>query len=117
MKKIILIILFLLAFQSISFAQLFPTLGGQRAGISTLQFLKIGVGGRATAMGDAFIAVADDASSLYWNPAGLSQSMENQIFFSHNEWVVDIQHEFAGAVYHLSVPMMLWSCFYISSYG
>ncbi len=84
-----------------SFAQLFPTLGGQRAGISTAQFLKIGVGGRASAVGDAFVAIANDASALYWNPAGLSQFTENQIVFSHNEWVVDINHDFIGAVYHL----------------
>jgi len=82
-------------------AQLFPVLGGQRAGISTAQFLKIGVGGRATAMGDAFVAVANDASALYWNPAGLVQFQENQVIFSHNSWVVDINHEFLGAVYHL----------------
>ncbi|MBL1211979.1 MAG: PorV/PorQ family protein [Ignavibacteriae bacterium] len=101
MKKIILIIFLGLTFSSTMHAQSFPTLGGQRAGISTLQFLKIGVGGRAAAMGESFIAVADDASALYWNPAGLVQKKENQIMFSHNEWVVDIQHEFAGAVYHL----------------
>ncbi len=83
-------------------AQLFPTLGGQRAGISTAQFLKIGVGSRASAMGDAFIAVANDASALYWNPAGAVQTKENQIIFSHNVWVVDIQHEFLGGIYHLS---------------
>jgi len=81
--------------------QLFPVLGGQRAGISTAQFLKIGVGGRATAMGDAFVAVANDVSALYWNPAGLTQFSENQVMFSHNQWVVDINHDFVGAIYHL----------------
>ena len=101
MKKILLIISFLI-FVGESHAQLFPTLGGQRAGISTAQFLKIGVGGRATAMGDAFIAVANDVSSLYWNPAGLVQFENNEIMFSHNTWVVDINHEFLGGVYHLS---------------
>ena len=84
-----------------SFAQLFPVLGGQRAGISTAQFLKIGVGGRASALGDAFVAMANDASALYWNPAGLVQFKENQILFSHNQWVVDINHDFLGGVYHL----------------
>ena len=54
-------------------AQLFPVLGGQRAGISTAQFLKIGVGARASAMGEAFIAVSNDASALYWNAAGITQ--------------------------------------------
>ena len=99
MKKFILIIL--LPF-IVTKAQLFPTLGGQRAGISTAQFLKIGVGGRATAMGDAFIAVANDVSSLYWNPAGLVLSEKNEVMFSHNSWIVDIGHEFLGASYHFS---------------
>lgn len=102
MKKIFIIILLLLLTAEYAKAQLFPVLGGQRAGISTAQFLKIGVGGRATAMGDAFVAIADDASALYWNPAGLTQFSQNQIFFSHNKWVVDINHDFLGAVYHVS---------------
>ncbi|HMN47836.1 MAG TPA: PorV/PorQ family protein [Ignavibacteriaceae bacterium] len=100
MKYLITFLLVIITFAEIK-PQLFPMLGGQRAGISTAQFLKIGVGGRATAMGDAFIAVANDASALYWNPAGLSQFEDNQIIFSHNNWVVDINHEFLGAVYHL----------------
>lgn len=31
-----------------------------------------GVGARADAMGDAFVAVANDASATFWNPAGLT---------------------------------------------
>ncbi len=100
MKKII-IIIFLFATFVETRAQLFPTLGGQRAGISALQFLKIGVGGRASAMGESFVAVANDASALYWNPAGLVQFDKNEVLFSHNQWVVDINHDFLGAVYHL----------------
>lgn len=96
------ILLFALLLISESNAQLFPTLGGQRAGISSLQFLKIGVGGRATAMADAFIAVADDASALYWNPAGLVFAKQNEVMFSHNAWVADISQEFLGGFYKLS---------------
>lgn len=103
LKKILLLIIVSVAFGNLELrAQLFPTLGGQRAGISTAQFLKIGVGGRASSMGDAFIAVANDASALYWNPAGLVQSDQNSVIFSHNEWLVDIKHEFIGVAYHLS---------------
>jgi long-subunit fatty acid transport protein len=76
-------------------------LGGQRAGISTAQFLKIGVGSRATALGESFVAVANDASALYWNPAGLVQINNNQVIFSHNNWIADINHDFIGAVYQL----------------
>lgn len=100
MKYLVTIILIVFSFSEIK-PQLFPVLGGQRAGISTVQFLKIGVGSRATAMGDAFVAIANDVSALYWNPAGLSQFSENQVMFSHNQWVVDINHDFVGAVYHL----------------
>jgi long-subunit fatty acid transport protein len=100
--RIILIVIFFVLPCITNNAQLFPTLGGQRAGISTAQFLKIGVGGRATAMGDAFIAVANDVSSLYWNPAGLVLSEKDEIMFAHNQWVVDIGHEFLGGSYHLS---------------
>jgi len=100
MKYIITFLFIAISFTEIK-PQLFPVLGGQRAGISTAQFLKIGVGGRATAMGDAFVAIANDVSALYWNPAGLTQFSENQVMFSHNQWVVDINHDFIGAVYHL----------------
>jgi long-subunit fatty acid transport protein len=84
------------------YAQLVPNLGGQRAGISAFQFLKIGVGARGVAMGESFVAVADDASALYWNPAGLVQTSENQVFAAHTEYVADIKHEYLGATYHLT---------------
>lgn len=83
-------------------AQLVPNLGGQRAGISAFQFLKIGVGARGVAMGESYVAVANDASSLYWNPAGMTQMTENQVFVAHTEYVADIRHEYLGAVYHLT---------------
>jgi hypothetical protein len=101
MKNILLLTILLTAFQIETNAQIFPILGAQRVGISTAEFLKIGVGSRASAMGDAFVAVANDASALYWNPAGLTQFKDDQLMFSHNMWVVDINHDFVGAVYHM----------------
>ena len=101
MKRLFYIFLSLIILSDIMFAQLFPVLGDQRAGISTAQFLKIGVGGRAAAMGESFVAISDDASALYWNPAGLSQFNKNQLLISHNIWVADINHDFIGVVYHL----------------
>ncbi len=32
-----------------------------------------GIGARAIGLGGAFVSVADDASAVYWNPAGLTQ--------------------------------------------
>ncbi|MBI4536255.1 MAG: PorV/PorQ family protein [Ignavibacteriae bacterium] len=83
------------------YAQLVPNLGGQRAGISAFQFLKIGVGARGVAMGESFVAIANDVSALYWNPAGLVEFKEDQAMASHTEYVVDIKHDFFGVVYHL----------------
>mgnify|MGYP000194441395 CR=1 FL=1 len=36
-------------------------------------FLLIGPGARATGMGEAFVAIADDPTATYWNPAGLGR--------------------------------------------
>ncbi|MHB9155380.1 MAG: PorV/PorQ family protein [Endomicrobiales bacterium] len=36
-------------------------------------FLSFGAGARSLAMGKTFVGVADDASAVYWNPAGLTQ--------------------------------------------
>jgi hypothetical protein len=68
-----------------------------KLGTSGAQFLKISVG-RGAAMGEAFVAVADDASATYWNPSGLGMLMNREITFQHNEWIADIRHEYLSAV-------------------
>ncbi|MBI5474520.1 MAG: PorV/PorQ family protein [Ignavibacteriae bacterium] len=111
MKKA-LYILFTMVVASVSaYAQLIPNLGGQRAGISAFQFLKIGIGARGIAMGESFVAVANDASALFWNPAGLAQFSENQVIASRTEYVVDIKHDFFGVVYHLGESDALGASF------
>ncbi len=42
-------------------------------------FALSGVGSRATSMAGAFRGLADDATAMYWNPAGLAFLEENQI--------------------------------------
>ncbi|MBS1550993.1 MAG: PorV/PorQ family protein [Bacteroidetes bacterium] len=83
-----------------SFAQLFPNLGGQRTGTAALQFLKIGSSARATGMGESFVAVSNDISSLHWNPAGLVAFKENGMTFSYTQWFVDTRLNNFGGVYH-----------------
>ena len=54
--------------------------------------LGMGTGARATGMGGAFVAIADDASAAFWNPAGLTQLESNQILIS-----ADYPAEFSSA--------------------
>jgi hypothetical protein len=68
------------------------------AGDVGLDFLKIGVGARAAAMGDAYVAVAQDASALYWNPAGIANTPDLELHASHNEWISDVRYEYVAAV-------------------
>lgn len=72
-----------------------------KRGTSAATFLSISQGARATAMGSAFVAIADDQSALYWNPAGLANLEGTGILFDHAKWVADIQYNFLAASYSL----------------
>jgi hypothetical protein len=50
------------------------------AGAVHANFVEVEVGARAMGMGGAFVAVADDATTLHWNPAGLSGLHGFQVF-------------------------------------
>ncbi|MCZ6676214.1 MAG: PorV/PorQ family protein [Candidatus Poribacteria bacterium] len=58
--------------------------------------LKLGMGARAAAMGDTFVAVADDVNTIYWNPSGLGQLERPQFSATHSEWLADIRFEWIG---------------------
>jgi len=47
------------------------------------QFLKLGVGARAAGMGGAYVSVADDATAVYWNPAGIARITGNVVSINH----------------------------------
>ena len=73
-----------------------------KVGTTSAPFLEIGVGSRAIGMGSAFVAVADDATALYWNVAGLSRLTQNEMIFIHSEWLADIKYDFVGGAFPLS---------------
>jgi hypothetical protein len=75
----------------------------EKVGTFDGQFLKISVGARATAMGGAFVGVADDATALFWNAAGIARIDPDKSEFSFNQavWPADMQFTQAGYVFHV----------------
>ena len=54
---------------------------------SAVPFLIIAPNSRASGMGEAGAALADDASALYWNPGGLAFQQGQEISISHANWL------------------------------
>ena len=82
--------LLLLLMPAVALAQ---GVGSERVGTSGGNFLKIGLGARAVGMGEAFVAVANDPSTIYWNSAGVASLVREEGLISHIEWPADISYE------------------------
>jgi long-subunit fatty acid transport protein len=54
---------------------------------SAVPFLLIAPNSRASGMGEGGVALADDASALYWNPAGLAFQTGQEVSISHANWL------------------------------
>jgi hypothetical protein len=72
-----------------------------KVGTYALQFLKIPVSARATGMGSAFTAIANDATATYWNPAGLVDMTRTQVSLNQTWWPADINLAYATAAFNL----------------
>jgi len=98
MKKLnyIIVLIVVLGFSIQTQAQLFREVS--KVGTTSAQFLKIGAGARAIALGGAYSAFGNDIYSIYWNPAGLALSNHSsEIVFNHANWLADMSYDFAAA--------------------
>lgn len=100
MKNIIFLLIIILFFNISLEAQSFVS-NVSKKGTSAAPFLSISQGARASGMGSAFVALADDQSAIYWNPAGLAKLPGVGILFEHTKWIADIDYEFFAASYNL----------------
>jgi len=71
------------------------------AGTSVFDFLKIQAGARPMAMGGAFTGVADDESSLYYNPAGVTGLQGKRFIAGYHNNIFDMQSGFLGYIHPL----------------
>jgi hypothetical protein len=72
-----------------------------KVGTTAVPFLGIAAGPRAFAMGGAFAAMGDDATSLYYNPGGLSRARQSRFLASTTNWLVGTRYNWVGAVLNL----------------
>ncbi|MBI9071750.1 MAG: PorV/PorQ family protein [Melioribacteraceae bacterium] len=91
MKKFLIIIIL---FAGVVFGQ-------SKTGTTAAPFLNMAYGPKAISMGGAFVATANDASAMFWNPAGLSRQVSSSAMFSQSKWIADIDYNWAGAMINL----------------
>jgi len=78
-------------------------------------FMADGGGARALGMGSAFVAVANDASATFWNPAGLLDVPGRQLLIMHSERFGDlIDRDFGSYVHPLGGAEGAESAFAVS---
>ncbi|MBM3323981.1 UPF0164 family protein, partial [candidate division WOR-3 bacterium] len=82
-------------------ALLLLLLSSSSTGTSALPVLRIGQGPRASALGESFAGLADDASAVYWNPAGLAGLSDYHVSLSHHQWFMGLTDE----VGHAALPL------------
>src|SRR5262245_19441889 len=92
-----------LRFGAVAAVLLCIAVGRAHADKFTGAFLGGGAGARALGMGNAYTAVADDASAIYWNPAGLASMHHDEVQLSHEFRFGNlVDYSFVGGV--LQVP-------------
>ncbi len=70
-------------------------------GTSSAEFLRLGAGPRAVAMGESQTGVAEDAYAAYWNPAGLALVLVPQMAATYNRSFSSIDHQYLSLAWPL----------------
>ncbi len=72
---------------------------------TAVPFLQIEPDSRASGMGNAGVALADNASAIFWNPAGLAGQQGAEVSLTHAQWLPaitsDLFYEYLVGKYHL----------------
>ena len=71
-------------------------------------FLLIEPGARAIAMGESYVAIADDATASYFNPAALSGQTTRNLNFTHAKWLPGLADDLSYEFLAFSQPVEGW---------
>jgi long-subunit fatty acid transport protein len=73
-----------------------PAAVGAQAGLNTVQFNFSNPGARSMGFGGAFVALADDATAAFANPAGLVQIIEPEVSVEGRHWSYSTPYTVGG---------------------
>lgn len=76
-------------------------------GATTADFMNLPVGARAAAMGGAYSAISEEASAVYWNPAGLVQIPKLSAVFMRAQYLEEISYQYAAYAHRLSYDSVI----------
>jgi len=74
---------------------LFTIFSIRDVGTTAFPLLKVGIGPKPSALGEAYVGLPTGVSAIFWNPAGLI-GRELQFEVSHQEWFGGIRDEVLG---------------------
>ncbi len=73
--------------------------------ITSVPFLQIEPDSRAAGMGNTGVALANNASAVFWNPAGLADQRGSQVSITHSQWLpkfnVDLFYDYLVGRHHV----------------
>src|SRR5690554_4028254 len=84
-----------------------PAISNAQVAITAVPFLQIEPDSRGAGMGNAGVAIADNAAAIFWNPAGLAfQKDSHQASITHSNWlpnfnVSDLFYDYVVGKYYV----------------
>ncbi|MEA2062622.1 MAG: PorV/PorQ family protein [Gemmatimonadota bacterium] len=97
------------AFQDVGYGRVE---GYSSVGRRSAEFLSIPVSARSVGMGDAYTAVVDDISAIYYNPAGLAFLEKTEFMFTRVSMPSEVRYNFAAAAVPLADGQWVIGGFY-----
>ncbi len=105
MKKMCYVVTLVLVFAASGFCF-------NKVGTTAAPFLKIECGARPVGMGGSFVALADDPSGVYYNPAGLAELKKIYVLGGHTQWFADLKYNYATFMLPTNkINFCLWGSF------
>jgi Type IX secretion system protein PorV len=86
-------------------------------GTTSADFLNLPVGARAAAMGGAYTAISEDASAIFWNPAGLVQISKLSAIFMRTAYVADINYQYMAYAHRLGYDSVIAASALVTDIG